>query len=83
MGALRIDGFGADGGATPPASTNLMKKGLYNKQRTITSRENYMWGLAKSVGDACETWLEGRGLKTQGWRQQKSNRKKQFKDEKK
>ena len=49
----------------------------------MTRRENYMWGLAKSVGDACEAWLEGRGLKTQGWRQQKSNRKKQFKDEKK
>lgn len=59
-----------------------MKKGSYNKQRTITARENYMWGLAKSVGDACETWLEGRGLKTQGWRQQKSNEKKQKKDEK-
>ena len=30
-----------------------------------------MWGLAKSVGDACEVWLEGRGLKTGGWRKQK------------
>jgi len=62
---------------------NLMKKTSYHKPITMTRRENYMWGLAKSVGDACEAWLEGRGLKTQGWRQQKSNRKKQFKDEKK
>jgi len=68
----------------PPSHLfNLMKKTSYHKPITMTRRENYMWGLAKSVGDACEAWLEGRGLKTQGWRQQKSNGKNQKKDEKK
>jgi len=65
----------------PPSHLfNLMKKELYNKQKTMTRRENYMWGLAKSVGDACEVWLEGRGLKSLGWKQQKSIQKKQEKD---
>jgi len=57
-----------------------MKKESHHKRKTVTSRENYMWGLAKSVGDACEVWLEGRGLKTLGWKQQKSTEKKQKKD---
>jgi len=57
-----------------------MRKESHHKQKTVTSRENYMWGLAKSVGDACEVWLEGRGLKSLGWKQQKSIQKKQEKD---
>jgi hypothetical protein len=56
-----------------------MKKESHHKPKTMTRRENYMWGLAKSVGEACEVWLEGRGLKSLGWKQQKSIQKKQKK----
>ena len=50
-----------------------MREGAYNKQVTRTDRQmQYMTNLSKSVGEACDRWLERRGMKQKSWRQQKN-----------
>ena len=56
---------------------NSMKNGKIN---TSNSREGYSLGLAKSVAQACDAWLEKRGMKNLAWKdRQKLRRKKEKK----
>ena len=42
-----------------------MKEGAYNKQQVHSDRQTqYITHLSKSVGEACDKWLEKRGMKT-------------------
>ena len=53
MGALRIDGFGADGGATPPASTKFktMEQILISVE-TIQQRDKVVEVLENAAQDS-------------------------------
>ena len=56
-----------------PAGTGgiYKKREAYNKQVSHSDREmRYITNLSKSVGEACDRWLEKRGMKGKGWRQQ-------------
>jgi hypothetical protein len=61
-------------GFTNNNSNNLFymsERGAYNKQVTHSDREmRYITNLSKSVGEACDRWLEKRGMKGKAWRQQ-------------
>tara|TARA_R100001244_G_scaffold125102_1_gene95053 strand:+ start:73 stop:249 length:177 start_codon:yes stop_codon:yes gene_type:complete len=39
---------------------------------TTNTRLGYSHGLAKSVGQACDVWLEKRGMKSLAWKDQKN-----------
>ena len=53
----------------------VMREGAYNKQQTHSDRQmQYMTHLSKSVGEACDAWLEKRGMKQKSWMQQKDEK---------
>ena len=48
-----------------------MREGAYNKQQVHSDRETqYITHLSKSVGEACDRWLDKKGLKGKSWKQQ-------------
>ena len=54
-----------------------MREGAYNKQQVHSDRQmQYITHLSKSVGDACDRWLERRGMKGKSWKEQQVNFKK-------
>ena len=47
------------------------KREAYNKQVTTSDRQtDYMRGLSTSVGQACDAWLDKKGLKNKSWKEQ-------------
>jgi len=50
-----------------------MKKGDNRQKENSSDRQaKYIVNLSDSVRKACDVWLEERGLKTGGWKQQKN-----------
>ena len=53
------------------------KREAYNKQVTTSERQTaFITHLSKSVGEACDRWLEKRGMKGKSWKQQHEQDKK-------
>jgi len=53
------------------------KREAYNKQVSNSDRQTqYITHLSKSVGEACDKWLEKRGMKGKSWKQQQVDFKK-------
>ena len=53
------------------------KREAYNKQVSNSDRQTqYITHLSKSVGEACDRWLEKRGMKGKSWKQQQVDFKK-------
>jgi hypothetical protein len=53
------------------------KREAYNKQVATSDRQTqYITHLSKSVGEACDRWLEKRGMKGKSWKEQQVNFKK-------
>ena len=54
-----------------------MKEGAYNKQQVHSDRQTqYITHLSKSVGEACDRWLDKKGLKGKSWKEQQVSFKK-------
>ena len=56
--------------------TNRRGCGPYKKRRSDKAggedkQTNYMRGLSTQVREACDKWLDKRGLKTKSWKQQR------------
>ena len=48
-----------------------MREGTHNKQQAHGDRQmQYITHLSKSVGEACDRWLERRGMKGKSWKKQ-------------
>ncbi len=56
-----------------PAGTGgiYKKRETHNKQVSHSDRQTqYITHLSKSVGEACDRWLDKKGLKGKSWKQQ-------------
>ena len=53
------------------------KREAYNKQVSHSDRQTqYITHLSKSVGEACDRWLDKKGLKGKSWKEQQVSFKK-------
>ena len=51
------------------------KKPPLNKRYDTKPQQDYSYGLAKVVAEACDVWLEKRGMKSLAWKDQKQKSK--------